>query len=268
MPSPQPPASARRITSRLASSTSMPSRKCEFTSVPGAGIGLVADRNRRSVSSPSDDDAADRQAVFAREFEVALVVRRARRTPRRCRSPSARSWRCRPAAAIAGSSGCATRQPGVEAQLLLRSRARPRWCRPACIGSMNAAASGLAAAERLRDRMIGRDRDEARAEDRVGPRGEDLDRRRRRRRARSGTAAPGSCRSSSPASAGPCRANARALSSPSSNSSAKSVIFRNHWLSLRRSTSAPERQPRPSITCSLASTVMSTGSQLTALSLR
>ncbi len=45
---------------------------------------------------------------------------------------------------------------------------------------------------------------------------------------------------------------------------AKSVILRNHWLSLRFSTSAPERQPRPSITCSLASTVRSTGSQLTA----
>ena len=55
---------------------------------------------------------------------------------------------------------------------------------------------------------------------------------------------------------------------PESRSSAKAVILRNHWLSLRFSTSAPDRQPRPSITCSLASTVMSTGSQLTALSLR
>jgi hypothetical protein len=58
------------------------------------------------------------------------------------------------------------------------------------------------------------------------------------------------------------------VSRPSSRSSAKSVIFRNHCASLRRSTGAPERQPRPSITCSLASTVMSTGSQLTSLSLR
>ena len=57
-------------------------------------------------------------------------------------------------------------------------------------------------------------------------------------------------------------------SRPVSNSSAKSVIFRNHWLSLRRSTGAPERQPLPSMTCSLASTVMSTGSQFTADSLR
>ena len=40
---------------------------------------------------------------------------------------------------------------------------------------------------------------------------------------------------------------------PVSRSSANSVILRNHWLSLRRSTNAPERQPRLSITCSLAS---------------
>jgi hypothetical protein len=43
---------------------------------------------------------------------------------------------------------------------------------------------------------------------------------------------------------------------------------KNHWLSSFFSTGAPERQPRPSITCSLASTVPSTGSQLTQLSLR
>ena len=41
------------------------------------------------------------------------------------------------------------------------------------------------------------------------------------------------------------------------------MILKNHWVSSRCSTSAPERQPRPSITCSLASTVWSTGSQLT-----
>ena len=33
------------------------------------------------------------------------------------------------------------------------------------------------------------------------------------------------------------------------------VILKNHWVSSRCSTGAPERQPRPSITCSLASTV-------------
>ena len=56
--------------------------------------------------------------------------------------------------------------------------------------------------------------------------------------------------------------------SASSSSGANLVIEKNHWLSERFSTGAPERQPRPSITCSLASTVLSTGSQLTQDSLR
>jgi hypothetical protein len=56
--------------------------------------------------------------------------------------------------------------------------------------------------------------------------------------------------------------------SASSSSGAYLVMDRNHWLSLRFSTGAPERQPRPSITCSFASTVPSTGSQLTQLSFR
>src|SRR3546814_949025 len=48
-----------------------------------------------------------------------------------------------------------------------------------------------------------------------------------------------------------------------SNSSERAVILKNHCDSLRRSIAAPERQPRPSMTCSLASTVWSTGSQFT-----
>ena len=51
-------------------------------------------------------------------------------------------------------------------------------------------------------------------------------------------------------------------------SSAMSVILKNHCTSSRRSTGAPERQPRPSTTCSFASTVMSTGSQFTCALLR
>ncbi len=58
------------------------------------------------------------------------------------------------------------------------------------------------------------------------------------------------------------------VSSASSSSGAYLVMPRNHWLSLRFSTGAPLRQPRPSITCSFASTVPSTGSQLTQLSFR
>ena len=51
------------------------------------------------------------------------------------------------------------------------------------------------------------------------------------------------------------------VSSASSSSCEYFVILKTHWLISRCSTIAPERQPRPSITCSLASTVMSTGSQ-------
>ena len=57
-------------------------------------------------------------------------------------------------------------------------------------------------------------------------------------------------------------------SSACSSSSAKAVILKNHWVRSRCSTGASERQPRPSITCSLASTVFSTGSQLTLAVLR
>ena len=38
------------------------------------------------------------EAVFVGEFEIALVVRRAAEDARRCRNPSARNWRHRPAA--------------------------------------------------------------------------------------------------------------------------------------------------------------------------
>ena len=56
--------------------------------------------------------------------------------------------------------------------------------------------------------------------------------------------------------------------SESSRSSAKSEMRNIHCGRLRRSTSAPDRQPLPSITCSLASTVRSTGSQFTCASAR
>jgi hypothetical protein len=53
------------------------------------------------------------------------------------------------------------------------------------------------------------------------------------------------------------------LSRPLSSSSAYWVMRKKYIGMSRFSTSAPERQPRPSMTCSLASTVWSTGSQLT-----
>ena len=46
-------------------------------------------------------------------------------------------------------------------------------------------------------------------------------------------------------------------------SSEKCEILKNHWFNFFLSTTAPDRQPLPSITCSFARTVLSTGSQLT-----
>ena len=216
-----------------------------MTATPGAGLGLVADRlGRERPRSPRRRGVTGR-SIFAREFEIALVVRRARRRPRRCHSPSARNSRCRPAAATRDRADGRPRA-GVEALLLGGLELGRGGAARLALGDERGGLR-IGRGERLRERVIGGDGDEARAEDRVGPGGEDLDRvdaGRPARRGGSGTAGRGSCRSSSPASAGPCRASARASPSPSSSSSAKSVIFRNHWASLRRSTSAPERQPR------------------------
>ena len=52
----------------------------------------------------------------------------------------------------------------------------------------------------------------------------------------------------------------------SSSLSASLEIFKNHCVNVFLSTVAPERHPLPSITCSLARTVLSTGSQFTKLS--
>ncbi len=48
-----------------------------------------------------------------------------------------------------------------------------------------------------------------------------------------------------------------------SSRSAYSVILKYHWVSVRRMTSDPHRSHLPLMTCSLASTVWSTGHQLT-----
>ena len=115
--------------------------------------------------------------------------------------------------------------------------------------------------------MFGRQGDKAGAEQRVGPGGKDIElfaigqRELEFAGLRCG-------RSSSSASARTFSGQRSSVSSAVSNSSEKSVILKNHCDSLRRSTIAPERQPRPSITCSLASTVMSTGSQFTSASPR
>ena len=52
-----------------------------------------------------------------------------------------------------------------------------------------------------------------------------------------------------------CSGQPSNLSVPCRSSSAKSVIFKNHCFKTFFSTSAPDLQPFPSITCSFASTV-------------
>jgi hypothetical protein len=125
---------------------------------------------------------------------------------------------------------------------------------------------GLERGVRLRrglgERVIGGDAEELRAEQRVRARRVDLDLVRRRRhsiRARNEPAALPSGRSSSSASAAPCRASGSDPPARRAAPDRRSVILKNHCVSSRCSTGAPERQPRPSMTCSLASTVSSTG---------
>ena len=208
-----------------------------------------------------------RQPVFAGKVEVALVVRRAAEDGAGAVFHQHEIGDDRPAAARAGRAG--GRLPaGVDSRAFRPPRSRPRWCRRRSHSAMNSASAGIIRRQLLRQRMMRRQRHERGAEQRVRPGREDLDRvvatdnvRTARVRLRIG-------RSSSAASAGPSPASGRASSSASSNSSANSVMRRNHCASLRFSTTAPLRQPRPSMTCSLASTVWSTGSQLTQLSLR
>jgi hypothetical protein len=115
-----------------------------------------------------------------------------------------------------------------------------------------------------------RDRGETRAEQRVGAGGVDLQ---RSNPAGAPTVSKPNCRPWLLPIQFFCisRTFSGQAGSPSiaaSSSSAMSEIRKNHWVSSRRSTGAPERQPLPSITCSLASTVMSTGSQFTTAALR
>src|SRR3954447_7654460 len=62
--------------------------------------------------------------------------------------------------------------------------------------------------------------------------------------------------------------HSESVSRLASSSSAYAVILKNHCSSERCSTTDPHRQHAPSTTCSLASTVLSTGHQLTVERLR
>jgi hypothetical protein len=146
----------------------------------------------------------------------------------------------------------------------------PRWCRP-CGIRRRRRRSRVRRLQRLGQRMIGRDADEGRAHQRVGPGGVDPRSGRARHRLRQAERRIADPRDLPIQLAcislhlrGPVVQPVERLQ----QLLGKSEILKNHCVSSRRSTSAPERQPLPSITCSLASTVMSTGSQFTTAFLR
>ncbi len=73
-------------------------------------FGLVADRLGRDIGARRDD-ALDRQIDIASQIRSRAGRGRERRKSRRCRNPSARSSRCRPAAAIRDRAGGRPRPP-------------------------------------------------------------------------------------------------------------------------------------------------------------
>ncbi|MCY1167703.1 hypothetical protein D9M73_76730 [compost metagenome] len=137
------------------------------------GISGVADEGGIGVVAIGHD-SADWQMVFARKVHVALIVRgNAEHGP----CPIVHQHE------IGDVDGqldrrverVSRRQPGVETELFLRLQFRRS--RPAAFAQGDEVGRGrIALSQRLRNRMVGGDGDEARAEDRVGARGEDLDR--------------------------------------------------------------------------------------------
>ncbi len=124
---------------------------------------------------------------------------------------------------------------------------------------MNAASAGSSLGKAQRQRVIRRQRKEGGAEKRVRTRREDFDATRLARRSRRTPGRLPSGRSSSPASAARAPASDRARRSLRAALRYNAVMRRNHCDRSRFSTIASDRQPRPSITCSLARTVFSTG---------
>ena len=109
---------------------------------------------------------------------------------RRCRSPSGRSWRPRPAGQVVrrervAAAAARCRSPASPAVSISASLVPP--CRHS---AMKAAAPGSSAASSAASGWSGAMREEGGAEQRVGPGGEDLERRRRGRRSPKRTRAP------------------------------------------------------------------------------
>jgi hypothetical protein len=253
--------SSRRATSSLASAIGHAVEEARIDHAAVAVIGGVGDDEGFRILARRAHHRRVAEPVFVDEVEVALVVRRAaedgagavfhqdevrdidRQLPRRIE----RMHRL---------------DAGVEAHLLggvdlgLRGAAVPAFGDE--LGERR-----IFLRRRCGQRMIRRQRHEFRAEQRVRPRGEDFELAFAVRRGFGSSAKRTSRPSERPIQffciSRTFSGQRSSVSSASSSSCENFVILKNHCVSSRCSTSAPERQPRPSITCSLASTVCRPG---------
>ncbi len=135
-----------------------------------ARLGLAVEGLVRLIGA-GRDDPGDRQSVFGGEFEIALVVARYRhdRAGAVIHQHEVRDIDRQVCAGERVLGG----DPGIETQLLGGFEFGRRGAALLAFGDEGA---GLVAVDRLRDRMVGGNCDEARPEDRVGPRGIDRQR--------------------------------------------------------------------------------------------
>ena len=138
-----------------------------------ARIGLLADGEARRIGIWRQHDRDDRQTLGAGEFEVALVVRRAAEDRARAvlHDDEIRDQHGKLGALDHRMTHA---QAGVEALLLLRLELGGGRAVPLAFGD-EVGGAGILLGDGLGQRMIRRDGDEARAEQRIWPRGEHLD---------------------------------------------------------------------------------------------
>ena len=161
------------------------------------GIGLVGDHEARGVGIGRQHDRDDRQRVFPREIEIALVVRRAAEDRARAIFHQ-HEIRDIDRQRRAGPERVARAQAGVEALFL--GGLEHRLARPHAVAfGDEGGEAGIAARQFLGERMVGREGAEGGAEQRIGPGGEDLEPVGAACRARTARARPRSGRSISPA---------------------------------------------------------------------
>ena len=140
-----------------------------------AGEGLRADGEARGILLGRAHDGHDRQALTAREIEVALVVGGAAEDGARAvvhQDEVGDVDRQRPG----GVEGVHRADAGVEAALLRRLQRGDRGAEPLAFGD-EVPQGGIAGRDGARQGMVGRDRQETRTEQRVGPRRVDVQRR-------------------------------------------------------------------------------------------